>query len=261
MNYQKIYDQIIERAKTRQLEGYKEKHHIIPKCLGGSNDKENLVELTAREHFLCHRLLVEIYPEENKLKYALYLMNNGIVRYTKKEYTPSSRIYERLKKEFYIFIQGENSPLNKKIIQYNLNGYLLKIWPNASIAASFFGISNGDISNACKNKQNTAGGFQWKYYVKNYNININSIKIYQKPKNFNNNSPLKGKIRPLAHIKGRYRPIIQLDKNENIIKEWNSIREACIQFGENINKIESNIGACCRGKQKKAYNYIWKYKE
>jgi len=56
MNYQKIYDQIIERAKNRKLEGYKEKHHIIPKCLGGPDNKENLVELTAREHFLCHLL-------------------------------------------------------------------------------------------------------------------------------------------------------------------------------------------------------------
>ena len=57
MDYQKIYDQIIERAKNRQLEGYKEKHHIIPKCVGGTNDKENLVELTAREHFFMSYII------------------------------------------------------------------------------------------------------------------------------------------------------------------------------------------------------------
>ena len=77
MNYQKIYNQIIERAKNRQLEGYKEKHHVIPKCIGGLNDKENLVELTAREHFLCHRLLCEIYPNNQKLLWALWLMAIG----------------------------------------------------------------------------------------------------------------------------------------------------------------------------------------
>jgi hypothetical protein len=77
MDYQRIYNQIIERAKTRQLDGYKEKHHIVPKCLGGSNDKINLVELTAREHFICHVLLCEIYPKENKLKHALFLMAIG----------------------------------------------------------------------------------------------------------------------------------------------------------------------------------------
>ena len=60
MNYQRIYNQIIERAKTRQLNCYKEKHHIIPRCIGGK-DINNIVELTAKEHFLCHRLLCEIY--------------------------------------------------------------------------------------------------------------------------------------------------------------------------------------------------------
>ena len=77
MDYQKIYNQIVEKAKNRMLEGYKEKHHIIPKCLGGNNDKDNLVELTAREHFLCHMLLCEIYPKEYKLKHALFLMAIG----------------------------------------------------------------------------------------------------------------------------------------------------------------------------------------
>lgn len=58
MNYEKIYNQIIERAKLsnriKSKENYFEKHHIIPKCLGGDNEKENLVLLTAREHFICH---------------------------------------------------------------------------------------------------------------------------------------------------------------------------------------------------------------
>jgi len=39
VNYQNIHDAIIERAKTRTLEGYGEKHHIIPKSMGGSNAK------------------------------------------------------------------------------------------------------------------------------------------------------------------------------------------------------------------------------
>lgn len=74
MDYKRIYNQIVERAKNRELEGYKERHHIVPKCLGGSNDKENIVKLTAKEHFICHRLLVLIYPDEHKLKYALWCM-------------------------------------------------------------------------------------------------------------------------------------------------------------------------------------------
>lgn len=109
MDYQRIYNQLIERAQNKTLEGYTEKHHILPKCLGGSNDKENLVELTAREHFLCHRLLCEIYPKETKLWYALFLMAIG-KQSTKREYKLSSRNYEKLRLEFIKNIKGKKKP-------------------------------------------------------------------------------------------------------------------------------------------------------
>ena len=100
MNYQKIYESIITKAENRSLEDYKEKHHIIPKCLGGVNDKKNIAILTAKEHFICHRLLVEIYPTNNKLRFALWAMTTLRGKYLKRRYKPSARVYERLKKEF-----------------------------------------------------------------------------------------------------------------------------------------------------------------
>ena len=54
MNYKLHYDKLVERAKKRKLIGYVERHHIIPRSLG---EKENIVELTAREHFIAHLLL------------------------------------------------------------------------------------------------------------------------------------------------------------------------------------------------------------
>lgn len=95
-----IYNNIVTRAKSRTLEGYKEKHHIIPKCVGGTNLKENLVPLTAREHFICHRLLVRIYPESQKLKYALWAMCNQYAGNCQRDYKINSYTYERLKKQF-----------------------------------------------------------------------------------------------------------------------------------------------------------------
>ena len=106
MNYEKIYNQIVIRAKNRILECYTEKHHIIPRCMGGSDDKENLVELTAREHFICHRLLVNMYPNNNKLKFALWAMCNMKSK-RQNRYVPSSRIYEFIKLEV-IKIISEN---------------------------------------------------------------------------------------------------------------------------------------------------------
>ena len=55
--YRLWHNNIIAKAKNRTLDCYKEKHHILPRSLGGSNDKSNLVELTAREHFIVHMLL------------------------------------------------------------------------------------------------------------------------------------------------------------------------------------------------------------
>lgn len=98
MNYKKIHDQIIDRAKDRILEGYKERHHIIPKCMGGDNSKENLVYLTAREHFLVHWLLTEIYPGHKGLIFAFWLMCRVKNLHQSNRYIPSSKIYEHVKR-------------------------------------------------------------------------------------------------------------------------------------------------------------------
>ena len=69
MNYQKIHDSIIERAKLRNLEAgvYYEKHHILARSVGGGNDAENLVLLTAKEHFVIHRLLFQVDSYTNAM--------------------------------------------------------------------------------------------------------------------------------------------------------------------------------------------------
>jgi len=78
MNYQKIYDNLVLKSQfenRKKIKGgvYYENHHIIPRCLNGSDEKENLVLLTAREHFVAHKLLVEIYPKNKSLIYALLM--------------------------------------------------------------------------------------------------------------------------------------------------------------------------------------------
>lgn len=66
--YYRWYYNIINNRLTNPPTGYFEKHHIIPKCLGGTNDFSNLVCLTAREHFICHLLLVKITTGNNNKK-------------------------------------------------------------------------------------------------------------------------------------------------------------------------------------------------
>ena len=76
MDYVKIYNDLIERSYIRKNkeDEYYETHHIIPKCIGGSNDKHNLCRLTPEEHFLAHQLLIKIYPDNYKLVLAVSLM-------------------------------------------------------------------------------------------------------------------------------------------------------------------------------------------
>jgi hypothetical protein len=84
VDYQKVYDQIIQKAKAenRQKGGlvYYEAHHIIPKCMGGTGfsyqwkTHPNIVLLTAKEHFLCHRILARLHPTNFKLCLAFWMM-------------------------------------------------------------------------------------------------------------------------------------------------------------------------------------------
>jgi hypothetical protein len=88
MNYEKHYDHLMERAKARSLDIYTEKHHIIPKSIGGTNEKNNLVRLTPEEHYLAHLLLVKMTRYKNdpryyKLIYAANIMTIGIGRNNK----------------------------------------------------------------------------------------------------------------------------------------------------------------------------------
>jgi hypothetical protein len=74
MNYKNIYYSLMEKAQSRVLGGYVEKHHIIPKCMGGDNAVSNIVRLSAKEHFIAHKLLVRIYPNTKGVWYALIAM-------------------------------------------------------------------------------------------------------------------------------------------------------------------------------------------
>jgi len=135
MNYQRIHDAIIDRASNRTLHGYREKHHVIPRCMDGVDTADNLVELTAREHFIIHKLLVEIYPNNNKIFFAYRMM--ALMRHSKdndRTYYVSSREFERIRLLANIKIgdtlRGRKlkprsiESIDKQIKTKQLNGYM-----------------------------------------------------------------------------------------------------------------------------------------
>lgn len=107
--YFKIYESIVIRAKDRldahnrktakSLLGYVEKHHIYPHCVCNieeSKDKQNLVFLTAKEHYIVHLLLPKFLKEgdlRNKMLSAAYLLGN--VKFVIQ--SKNSKMYEHLR--------------------------------------------------------------------------------------------------------------------------------------------------------------------
>lgn len=200
MNYERIYQQIVTRAKEEQTERiirkqngeYFEGHHIIPKCLGGKGisrnwKHENIVGLTAREHFLCHWLLVLIYSANNKIIFAWWSMCNQ--NKTQQRYIPSSNVYAIAK-------------------IYNAAEMSLKFKGNK------FGIRKDDTSLKCLNTKRENGTLnhsnETKIRMRNSKLGIpksiehkNSMSISRKGRPFSEsrNKKLLGKKRPQQKIK------------------------------------------------------------
>jgi len=95
--YSRMYYNIISRAKSRPKTGYTETHHILPKSMGGSDDLSNLVELTAKEHYICHLLLPKITEGENRYKmiYA-YTIMSGRKIYGSRKYSFYKEEYAKI---------------------------------------------------------------------------------------------------------------------------------------------------------------------
>jgi len=96
VNYQKCHDALVDIGRqrgTRQRPGF-ELHHVIPSCMGGSDDESNKALLTYREHFVLHRILTKLHPSHSGLHCAVWrMMNDG-------KHEKSGRVYEKARQNF-----------------------------------------------------------------------------------------------------------------------------------------------------------------
>lgn len=114
ITYKEFIQNILDtRGRFACGDEYHERHHIVPKCLGGTNDEENLIDLFAREHFIAHKLLAEENPDNKALIYAWHMMST--TRNSKQcEISPEE--YEEARITFIKSITGENNPFYGKNI-------------------------------------------------------------------------------------------------------------------------------------------------
>lgn len=108
MTYIEYINNILEtRGRFNCGDNYHERHHIIPKCKGGTNVKDNLIDLLPEEHFMAHKLLAEENPNDISLIRAYNIMafteNDTEKRYklTPEEYAEARRMFSQTLKNFY----------------------------------------------------------------------------------------------------------------------------------------------------------------
>lgn len=239
MDYKKIYDQIIKKSESEGRikcpDLYYESHHIIPKCLGGEGKTTewkthpNIVLLTAKEHFIVHSLLCEIYPNEEKLKFALWGMSNQ--DRNGKRHKISSRQYQRIRYEF------------AKLISKKYKGRPghNKGKPNPKTALSKIGKPRPDLSERNRLRKG-------------------------KPKNIPEGyiSPLKGVKQSDDLIKKRAESkkkngkcVLQFDLDGNFIKKYECMTDAYNWMLEN--NVKGDIKSNLSNRTKKAGGFVWKY--
>lgn len=134
MNYQKIYDSLIQKRIDHPLyknNCYCEKHHIIPKSLGGTNDYTNLINLTAREHYIAHLLLWKKYKQMNnknseiKMLCALIRLSTGNSEFKNNcKIKFESRLYEQIKAQF---SQAQKNRLSGTKKFHNKEGKIINV--------------------------------------------------------------------------------------------------------------------------------------
>lgn len=128
--YTNIYIAIVSNAiaqRRYKVFGYFERHHILPRSMGGDDVESNLVLLTGREHFICHYLLTKMCVsgrDRDRMLHAFMLMkgeNSGQQRYC------NSRLYEATKAAYgqsrrEALVGTTKSPEHKAKISASLTG-------------------------------------------------------------------------------------------------------------------------------------------
>ena len=163
MDYQRIYNEIISRARKENRAKlkrnnpnyvYYENHHIIPRCMNGTDNEENLVLLTAREHYVMHKLLVYIYPRVAGLASAVFFLTHTGNQNNRRKI--SSRDYENAKK----LIDDNIIEIGKKISK----GKKGKKFTEKQIKSKTEKIVIA-LTPVCQDKENKGKGGGWRWLV------------------------------------------------------------------------------------------------
>lgn len=278
MDYSKVYIELMERSFIRKLEGYVEKHHVVPVCMGGDNKERNLAILTPEEHYLAHQLLVKIYPKNHKLAYAATAMcmyNGGYIRNNKMfGWVNRKRIENMRGAGNPMFGKTHSAEAKLKISTFRRNFKVSKeTGRKISIANSGPNNPNyGKVGNQSQFSKKVSQFTKNGKYIKTFdsaasvqrelNISPCNISLVCNLKlnfaggfswQFGDSQILKNI--PIISESPNGKGVSQYSKAGEILNTFKSMSEAY----RNTNVDHSDISRCCAGKKKSAGGFIWKY--
>lgn len=229
MTYSSIYCALISKRLQNPIskdDEYCEAHHIIPRSEGGEDCKENLVNLTAREHYVAHLLLEKIY-KDNKMSCAVWFMSNS-KNVGLRNYKVSSRSYERQRKHF--------SSIAKTWIHY-------KISDATRAKMSKAHIGNKSALGSVRSKETRQ--------------KISESKMGCKNPNYGKHFSYEHRMKIAQACMGHGKAIQQFSKDGKHIADYETITSASNKLGI----IRTSIVNCLRGSSKTSGGFIWRYKE
>ena len=251
MTYEQFIQNILQtRGRFGCDKEYYERHHIIPKCLGGTDDVDNLIDLFAKEHYIAHQLLAKENPDNDKLTYAWWAMSHWVNEQSQERYKVTAEEYEEVKLAYSQFMSkrmsGENCPF------YGVSRFGKD---NPHYGHKHSPETKRRISELAKGRKHTQEAKD--------KISASLKALHRIPWNTGQHLSEEHKRKVSigeknSELKFR-RKVKQYDLEGNFIKEWKSIQDANDFYG--YSQGGSHISDCCYYKRDMAYGYMWRFSD
>ena len=256
MNYNEYISDILKIRPNIKQEGvYMERHHIVPKCMGGSNNEDNLIWLTSSEHYIAHKLLANENVSNKKLQYAFWRMchtkfNKHIV--SKEDMDIARRGW----------CKNITEAKYKKVICLETG----IVYNSLKECANSFETSLKNISRVCKNSKRSWKNLHFDFYDKNLHTpdfckKEIARRIERKRLSRIPSKEHLEKLRLAKIGKPRYdmRGCNNKKARKVFCKELNKVFDCLADAGRFIGKTTQDIYNVCIGKQKTTAGYHFNY--
>ena len=236
LTYDEFINNILEtRGRFACGDEYHERHHVIPKCMGGTNDEDNLIDLYAREHFEAHRLLALENPENDNLIYAWWAMSHWKAD-NQRRYVLTAKEYEEVRIAYINKLSELSKGENNVFFGKHHTDEQRKYWSDIRKGSKRSKDSIEKQKETCKiaflgNNNNFYG------------------------KHHSNETRKKWSDERAGSKNPSAKPICQFNLNSRLIQCYEYIKQA----SKKLNIDRQRISHCCQGSQKTAGGFIWHY--